>query len=99
MGKKGCQVCGRDDETTVIEKHYIVPREVMQQAGIPGSRIVRLCCDCRRELLKWCSTKVADMTYDTRLQSFRMKPPLEMVKEYEFAYKMFIKYKKEMWKN
>jgi len=95
MGKKACELCGHETELGAIEKHHIVPREIREQAGIRKSKIVRLCSNCRGELHRWNSTRVADMTYDTKMKRFRAKSSLEMVKEYEAAYRLFAKYKEE----
>ena len=94
MGKKICQVCGCDAERTATEEHYIVPMEVTEQAGIPKSKIVKLCPNCHRELHRWYSIKVAAMAYDTKMKRFRAKSPLEMVEEYQAAYGVFVQYKK-----
>lgn len=94
MAKKTCQLCGYKTEHTATEEHYIVPTEVTEQAGMPKSKIVELCPNCHRELHRWYSLKVADMAYDTKMKRFRAKSPLEMVKEYESAYRVFVEYKK-----
>jgi len=94
MGKETCELCGRKSELETIEKHHVVPVEVTEQAGMPESRVVELCCNCHRELHKWYSIKVADMAYDTQIKRFRAKSGVEMVKEYEAAYKVFAEYKK-----
>jgi len=94
MGKETCSLCGCKAEHTAIEERYIVPAEVTEKAGVPKSKIVRLCGNCHRELHRWYSIRVADMAYDTKMKRFRAKSPLEMVKEYEAAYRMFVEYKK-----
>ena len=50
MGKETCELYGYENEVGSIEKHHVVPREVVEQAGLPESRVVRLCCNCHREL-------------------------------------------------
>jgi len=94
MAKKACELCRCEVEPESIERHYIVPREITEQAGVRRSKIVRLCPDCREELQRWYAAKVADMTYDTEIKRFRGRSPLEMVKEYETAYQRFVRYKK-----
>lgn len=94
MAEKTCQLCGCEVELKSIERHHVVPREIAEQAGIRRSKIVRLCPDCRQELQRWYEAKVADMTYDTKFKRFRGRSPLEMVKEYEMAYRLFARYKK-----
>ena len=95
MGKNVCRLCGCDVELKAIERYSVIPREIMEQAGIEKSKTVRLCPDCREELERWCANKVADMTYDTRLKRFRSRSPVEMAREYEIAYQRFTRYKKE----
>ena len=95
MRTKTCQLCGYEDELGSIKKYHVVPQEITEQAGIQESRMARLCPNCQQELHKWYSTKVANMTYDTRMKRFRPKSPLEMVKEYETAFAIFSKYKGE----
>jgi hypothetical protein len=94
MEKKACQLCGGEVEPEAVVKHYVVPKEIMEQAGIQRSKIVRLCPNCYEELQRWYTAKVADMTYDTEIKRFRAKSPLEMVKEYKIAYQRFARYKK-----
>ncbi len=94
MGKNNCELCGCDVEPKAIERHYIVPREIMEEAGRNRPKTVRLCPNCREELERWYATKIADMTYDTRMKRFRSRSPLEMAKEYEIAYQRFTRYKK-----
>ena len=98
MGNRTCELCEHEVELGAIEKHHVVPREVREQAGIKRSKIVRLCSNCRQELNRWNSTKVAEMAYDAKMKRFRAKSPLEMAKEYEFTYRVFSQYKKEQLK-
>jgi len=94
MATKACELCRHEVELGVIEKRYIVPGEVREQAGIQGGGIVRLCPSCSQELDRWNLTKVSDSTYDTTTKRFRDKSPREIAKEYEFAYKLFAQHKK-----
>jgi len=95
MRKGTCELCGYEGETKIIKKYRVIPQEVREQAGIQQSKAIRLCSNCQQELHKWYSTKVANMTYDTRMKRFRVKTPLEMVKEYESAFTIFEKYKRQ----
>ena len=94
MENKACELCRHEVETSAIEKYHIIPREVREQAGIQRAKIVRLCTNCCQELNRWNLAKVADSTYDITMKRFRAKSPLEMAKEYEFAYRLFAQYKK-----
>ena len=94
MVTKACELCGHEVELGVIEKRYIVPGEVREQADIQEGEIVRLCPNCSHELDRWNLTKVLDSTYDITTKRFRDKSPREIAKEYEFAYKLFAQYKK-----
>ena len=94
MVTKACALCRHEVELGVIEKHYIVPGEVREQAGIQEEGIVRLCPNCSQELDRWNLTKVSDSTYDTTTKRFRDKTPREIAKEYEVVYKLFAQYKK-----
>ncbi len=89
-----CQLCSSEVDSRYIEKHYVVPKEVMEQARIRRARIVRLCPECNAELRNWYETKIAATTYDTQINKFRQKLPAEMVKEYEGLYNRFARYKK-----
>ena len=99
MGKELCEVCECEGETGVAEKHHIIPIEVTQQAGMPESQTLELCGNCHRELHRWYSTKVADMTYDASIKRFRVKSYGEMVQEYHSVFDSFVKYKKEQKKH
>jgi uncharacterized protein with PIN domain len=89
-----CQLCGSEVDSQSIEKHYVVPKEVMEQARIRRAKIARLCPKCNAELRNWYNAKIANTTYDTQIKQFRQKLPAEMVKEYESAYNRFARYKK-----
>ena len=94
MAKETCDICGNESEPGATEKQPVVPLEITEQAGIASPKTVRLCSNCRQELHRWYSTKVADMAYDTKVKRFRAKSSLEMVKEYETAYRIFAEYKR-----
>ena len=89
-----CQLCGSEVDSRFIEKHYVVPKEIMEQARMRRAKIVRLCPQCNAELRNWYDAKIADTTYDPQIKQFRQKLPAEMVKEYEGAYNRFARYKK-----
>lgn len=89
-----CQLCGDEVDSRSIEKHYVVPREVMEQARMRRAKIIRVCPNCNAELRNWYNAKIARTTYDTQIKQFRQRLPAEMVKEYEGAYNRFAKYKK-----
>ena len=94
MAKETCDICGYEGEPGATEEQPVVPVEIAGQAGVAKSKTVRICRDCRQELHRWYSVKVADMAYDTKIRRFRAKSGAEMVKEYEAAYRMFAEYKK-----
>lgn len=98
MQRNICELCRCEDEPGNIKKYYVIPQEITEEAGIKRIKIVKLCPNCHRELSKWYSTNISDITYDTRIQRFRSKSPKEMVKEYEVAYQAFTRYKKEQQK-
>ncbi len=89
-----CQLCGSEVDSRSIEKHYVVPKEIMEQARMRRAKIIRLCPKCNTELRNWYNAKIATTTYDTQIKQFRARLPAEMVKEYEGAYNRFAKYKK-----
>ncbi len=95
MGKETCEFCGCRSELGTIEKHYIVPTKVTEQAGMPESAKISLCCNCHFELHTWYRTKVMDMVYDPETKRFRAKSWDEEVKDYESAFNEFRKYKDE----
>lgn len=90
-----CKVCGYRGEQGEIGRYYIIPREVLREAGEPAGRKIALCDSCHKEFLELCAKVIADMTYDTASRRFRAKSPPEIVKEYEAAYRRFVRYKKE----
>ena len=94
MAGETCELCGYMDELWAIEPHHIVPKELTSKAGMPDSATVTLCSNCHREVHTWYSKKVFNMTYDPAVKRFRPKSLVEMVKEYETAYRIFAEYKK-----
>ncbi len=93
MGRQSCDLCGYHGEPNLLAEHLAIPLAVTREAGVAESRIITLCQNCHRELDRWYSVKVADTSYDTSLNRFRPKTAQEMVREYEFAFNMFAKYK------
>ena len=94
MGGETCELCGNAGKLGAIETHHIVPKELTSQAETPDSATVTLCSNCHKEVHTWYSKKVFDMTYDTAAKRFRPRSLVEMVKEYEVAYRLFAEYKK-----
>ena len=94
MGGERCELCGDTGQLRGIETHHIVPQELTSPAGMPDSATVRLCPNCHQEVHTWYSKKIFDQAYNTMNQRFERKPLVEMVKEYEAAYKVFAEYKK-----
>ena len=94
MGKETCELCGCNSELGTLEMYHIVPIEITQSVGFPESAVVELCCNCLQELNRWNILKVRDMVYDARIKRFRAKSSLEMVREYETSYRVFVEYKK-----
>ncbi len=93
MGKEPCEACGHESELWALERHHVVPIEVLEHAGIVESKTVRLCRNCRRELEEWYLTKVTNIAYDLKTKRFRAKSWPEMAREYEYAYHSFVEYK------
>lgn len=96
MKEETCEICGYQSQPGAIEKHHIVPTDVTVPSGMPASQLVKLCCNCHREVHAWYSMKVRSMAYDTKAKQFLDKSGLEMVKEYQSVFNRFVKYKKEM---
>ena len=94
MAKETCDICGNEGGPGAAEKQPVVPVEISKQAGIARPKMARLCSNCRQELHRWYSVKVADMAYDSKSKRFRAKSSLEMVKEYQDAYRMFAEYRR-----
>ena len=93
MGNETCGLCGCSRELRTLEKYHIVPVEITQSAGFPESKMVEVCGNCLKELNKWNRLKVRDMVYDARIKRFRARSPLEMIREYEASYRVFVEYK------
>jgi len=94
MARGSCELCGCRIELRTVEKQHIVPTRVTEQAGLPESPSIRLCSNCYKELDTWYSQNVFDMAYDPGTKRFRQKSAVELVEEYESAYKVFATYKK-----
>ena len=95
MRKEICELCGNRIEPRYIERHHVIPTQVTEQAGLPESQTLMLCSDCHREMQKWYSAKVSDMTYDSKTKRFRNRSWLEIVKEYRSAFNSLMKYRKK----
>ena len=89
-----CEICGYRSQLSAIEECHIIPYEVTEDAGMPESQTIKMCSNCRLELDKWFSVEVVKMVYDTKMQRFRYKTPVEMVQEYQSAFNGFVIYKK-----
>ena len=94
MGEEICELCGYRSQLEAVGKHYVIPHEITEQAGIPKPQVLKMCCNCRRELDTWYSAKVTEMVYDTKTQRFRAKTWDEMVEEYQSVFSGFVNYKK-----
>ena len=94
MIEETCELCGHKGKPATTEIHHIVPRKLTEQAGMHEAQVVRLCCNCHREVHAWCSTKVSDVVYDIKTKGFRGRSWLEMVKEYQSAFSSFAEHKK-----
>ncbi|MFC1964725.1 hypothetical protein ACFLWG_01800 [Chloroflexota bacterium] len=94
MGDEICEICGYRSQLGAIKKCNIIPCEVTECAGMPVSQTIRICLNCHHELDKWYSAEVAKMVYDTKMQLFRYKTPVEMVQEYQSVFDGFVLYKK-----
>ena len=89
-----CQLCGEEVDSGSIRKHYVVPKEIMEQARIKRAKIIRVCPKCGAELDNWYDVKIDRNTFDVQIKKFRERLPVEMVKEYEGAYNRFARFKK-----
>lgn len=87
-----CDVCEREVDATAVTIHRIVPEGITKEAGISDSETVRLCINCRDDIHAWYLNRVLSETYDWGIKRFRPKSPTEMVKEYEAAYRAFVRY-------
>ena len=94
MAKAICELCGYRSDFGTIEKHHVVPVKITKQAGLPESASTRLCSNCHSEVHNWYSQNVSDTAYDPGTKQFSQKSPLDIVKEYEAAYKVFATYKR-----
>ena len=88
-----CEICGYRSQLGATEKHHTIPPEITKEAGMPESQMLRMCLNCCLELDKWYSAEAAKMVYDTKMQRFRYKTSVEMVQEYQSAFKGFVTYK------
>jgi len=88
-----CQLCGNEVSAVTIVKHNVVPKEVMEQARMLRAKIVRICPKCSTELNAWYKAKIDKNIYDAQLKRFRVRLPVELVKEYEGAFNRYARYK------
>ena len=93
-GKEACHVCKREVYAEAITTCHIVPVKFNKKAGISDSETVRLCVNCGDDLRAWYQKRVSNTTYDWGIKRFRPKSPIEMVKEYEAAYRAFVRYQR-----
>ncbi len=93
MNTDTCELCRHKSERGSTETHHVVPIDITEQVGKPESKTVRLCRNCHREVHTWYSTNVLNVSYAPESKQFIQKPMLEIVKEYEVAYKVFSAYK------
>ena len=94
MIPENCEVCGYQSQLGAIERHHIVPADVVKQAGVANWQAVRLCCNCHKEVHTWYSSRVSNMAYDPKSKKFRARSWLEIIDEYKSAYTSFVTYKK-----
>ncbi|MFC1981388.1 hypothetical protein ACFLVN_03995 [Chloroflexota bacterium] len=94
MGVEICELCGYRSQLKAVGKHPVIPDEITKQAGIAKPQVLKMCCNCRQELVTWYSAKVTGMVYDTKTQHFREKTCGEMVEEYQSVFSGFVNYKK-----
>ena len=95
MGEEICEVCGYQSQLGAVEKHPVIPDEIMEKSGVSKPQIIKICSNCRVELNRWYSIEVNRMVYDEKDQRFRDRTPVEMVEEYQAAFKGFKGYKKK----
>ncbi len=94
LGQETCDVCRREVDAVFLTMHPIVPEDIAKEDTVPASQTARLCTSCGDRLHTWFLNRVTTVTYDWGLKRFKSKSPAEMVKEYEVAYKAFIKYER-----
>lgn len=95
MGEDICEVCGYRSQFGVVERHPVFPKEIIEASHLNRWQIINICSNCRIELAKWYSLKVAPMGYDIKMQRFSYKTPGEIVEEYQSAFDSFISYKEK----
>ncbi|MFC1995423.1 hypothetical protein ACFLVM_00910 [Chloroflexota bacterium] len=93
MNTDTCELCRHKDERGITEIHHTIPIDITEQAGNPESKTIRLCRNCHREVHTWYSANVLDVSYDPESKRFIQKPIIEIIREYEVAYKVFSAYK------
>ncbi len=94
MRKGKCELCGRQIDFGIIERHHVIPPEVTEEAGLPESKTLRVCSNCHREVHTWYSARVSDMYYDSEAKRFTSRASPEVAKEYKSAFDNFVKYRK-----
>lgn len=92
---EACEVCGYVSHLGAVAKHHLIPKNVTEEAGIPKSGTVNLCCNCHFELHAWYRMKVTDTVYDPGAKRFTDKSWDEKVKEYKSVFRAFKQYKQE----
>lgn len=97
MPRGKCKICGFS-ESGSLKMYSIIPEEIAEKADLKRAPKVKLCPNCRRELKKWFSVKIADMAYDSMQKQFMPKSPQALAREYEISYDWFVRNKRDQLK-
>jgi len=89
-----CELCGHVTQLGALEIHRIVPQEVTEQTGISATATATLCHNCHKEIHDWYARNVSTVAYNPVSKSFQPKSVVNLVKEYEGAFRVFTEYKK-----
>ena len=90
-----CKICGYVSHLGAVAQHHLIPKDITQQAGMPESAKISLCCNCQSELDIWYRTKVTDTVYEPQTKRFIAKSWDEKAKDYQSAFSEFRKFKEE----
>lgn len=90
--EKQCEFCRISYPSTRLIEHHIVPEDIIQKTSLVKDRTIELCFSCHRSLHNWNAHNVSWVRRESVAKRHRAKSLVDVVKEYESAYRNFIEY-------
>jgi hypothetical protein len=86
--KKQCAHCGKEVNEVSLIKHSIIPNDISQKLRLSNVRVLDLCFECHKAIHDWNARHISWVMLD-ETKRVKVKPLVEVAKEYEFAYQEF----------